>query len=48
LRGRVAFPYWSDDGQSDADEPEIPAEEDGLKGKLGKAVHRLLDKLDND
>jgi hypothetical protein len=34
-------------GMLDARAAEI-AEEDGLKGKLGKAAHRLLDKLDND
>jgi hypothetical protein len=34
-------------GMLDARAAEV-AEEDGLKGKLGKAAHRLLDKLDND
>jgi hypothetical protein len=34
-------------GMLDARAAEI-AEEEGLKGKLGKAAHRLLDKLDND
>jgi hypothetical protein len=34
-------------GMLDARAAEI-AEEKGLKGKLGKAAHRLLDKLDND
>jgi hypothetical protein len=34
-------------GMLDARAAEV-AEEEGLKGKLGKAAHRLLDKLDND
>jgi hypothetical protein len=34
-------------GMIDAHAEEV-AEEPGLKGKLAKAAHKLLDKLDND
>jgi hypothetical protein len=34
-------------GIADARAKEM-AEEPGLKGKIGRAAHRLLDKLDND
>ena len=34
-------------GMLDAHAEEV-AEEPGLKGKVAKAAHRLLDKLDND
>ena len=34
-------------GMLDAHAEEV-AEEPGLKGKVAKATHRLLDKLDND
>jgi hypothetical protein len=42
LRRPDAFPYWSDDGQRDADEPEIPTE--------GGAAEQATDgaELDND
>ena len=34
-------------GMIDAHAEEV-AEQPGLKGKIAKATHRLLDKLDND